>query len=122
MSSFAGHLYGKKMEKICLGSNRGLWQEFQMDTSTIRVTLEGDKVKAHVPIREVVTCDRSLSWFVGNSLADAACGSAAEDGVRKSEAAQDLKKWETLAFDIALRIATLEAEAWEAEPMVFAPA
>ena len=84
----------KEFQKRLGAKNDDLWKELDRLRKERGIKLEAEKMKAHVSSRSLINGDHSLNRFVGNFLADAVCGATAKDGIRVSEAAQELRTWE----------------------------
>ncbi len=65
------------------------------------------KVEAHAPPREVMDGRRGLADDLGNHVADAAAGAAAEAVLDLSDAARRADVWERRTFQIARRLAAI---------------
>ena len=103
------------------GQNGDLWTLLDDTLRRRSLRVQVAKVKSHAE-KQVLAGRLGVEDFIGNLLADAGAGIAAESSV-DGLAAQHASLWETRAFLIAKRLAVLEAEAWEARPkLVPAPA
>ena len=99
---------------LLAGGNGDLW-EILLDAIQQRsLCVTCAKVKAHAE-RQVLQGTVGLQEFLGNALADAGAGAAAEAAVSSVDA-QQTSLWEERAFLIARRLAVVEASLWPDEP------
>ena len=100
--------------RLLQGANGDLWA---LLIETIRCkSLEVDpaKVKAHAE-KQVLLGKVELQEFLGNALADAGAGAAAEEAVSTPEA-REVSIWQGRCFLIARRLAIIEASLWPDGP------
>ncbi len=71
-----------------------------------------NKVAAHQHLASAISGQQSLFDYLGNHLADAAAGAAAERALAASERAEAIATWECRAFIVAKRLAFIEAWHW----------
>jgi hypothetical protein len=83
-----------------------------VEAKKLRIT--ADKVEAHGE-QAVLRGQMRLQEYLGNLLADAGAGAAAQVSV-DSHAAQSMSIWASRVFLIARRWAIIDAEAWSSEP------
>ncbi len=101
-------------EALAFGTNGDLWN-LLLDTIQQRaLQVEPHKVKADAE-KQVLLGEVELQHFLGNVLADAGAGAAAENAVNNL-VAQDVSQWEGRAFLIAKRLAAIEAGIWSSAP------
>lgn len=96
-----------RQEILRRGGNGDLWT---MLIDTIRrrsLDIVAEKVKGHAE-KQVLQGLVTLEEFLGNVLADAGAGAAAEFAIPQL-AAQDVSQWQGRAFLIARRLAIIEA-------------
>ena len=100
--------------RLLQGANGDLWA---LLIETIRCkSLEVDpaKVKAHAE-KQVLLGKVELQEFLGNALADAGAGAAAEEAVSTPEA-REVSIWQGRCFLMARRLAIIEASLWPDGP------
>ncbi len=97
-------------------ANGDLWSRFVACRESRSAAIDVQKVEAHAPPGEVLKGLREFDKFIGNHIADAAAGAAAEMVLDRSEHARSIETWERRAFLIARRLATIEAWHWEHVP------
>ena len=85
------------------------------------VDLCAQKVAAHTPLSVLVRGQVDIRDFLGNHLADAVCGGAADAARLAEPASAEVEQWEARAEAIAMRIGILEAAAWSEEAPSFEP-
>ncbi len=74
------------------------------------------KVKAHIEPTDVLSGGHDIQDFIGNHLADACAGAAAQIALEESDAARVVAAWEQRGYLVARRLATVEAWHWAQEP------
>ena len=99
-------------DKLCSGSNGDLWQLADgLEDGNLRTC----KVKAHAE-KEVLQGTMCPSLYLRNALADAAADASTELMVEPL-ACQEAEKWEGVAYNVAMRLAAIEAEVWAKTPL-----
>ena len=73
-------------------------------------------MKSHTALRTLLVPDAPVRDFIGNWLADAVCGEAAEGACVSSAATPIIEQWCARTVLICKRIAILEASAWTQGP------
>ncbi len=99
---------------LSAGTNGDLWSMFFGIVRDRSLSVSPRKVKAHGE-SQVLRGSMGLQDFLGNVLADAGAGVAAEDAVHPLQA-QDASEWQVRAFLVARRLAIIEADLWCDEP------
>jgi hypothetical protein len=112
----------KRRGRMSATVNGDLWHKLQSTVKEREVDLTTLKVEAHVDPEAMVNEERSIGDFLGNHLADAAAGAAAERALSGSVRAAAVARWESRTVAIARRLASIEAWHWaNSEPAVYAP-
>ena len=112
---------GKARENQAAGRNADLWQCLRGEVAGRRGGVGLTKVKAHLTAEDVVDSGKPVDDFVGNILADAAAGAAADWELNKKEEIRRTLMWEKRAYFIACRLGVIEARAWAKEPSMVPP-
>ncbi len=100
--------------RLARGRNGDLWSELGTVTEGTAAATTISKVKAHrAPAEMLADPTLSVADFLGNHLADACAGAAAECALRDSPTARMVERWERRAYLVALRLAAVEAWHWE---------
>ncbi len=94
------------------GFNGDLWTALNADGAARKRSTLITKVKAHRSPREMLSGQHSICDFIGNHLADASAGAAAEQALQQNEAARVVERWEQRARLVAHRLAAIEAWHW----------
>ena len=93
------------------GANGDLWAQVGEGPTGAEVA----KVKAHTAWSAVVGGRQTITEYVGNHLADIACGVAAEMAQARGGIIEWVEQWTTRAYLAALRLAYVEAALWKRE-------
>ncbi len=105
-------------ERARQGTNGALWSrlldklQHRGNVCTMR------KVKAHLSLADIVRGHGTVEDILGNQVADAAAGAAAERALTDSDHAQTVERWTQRAFKIAQRLAVIECWHWQQEPQL----
>ena len=84
--------------------------------------MRANKVRAHARLSEVVAGSVAPEEFLGNLVADAAAGLAAQESTyANGPNLRRARQWDELGVLIAKRLAVLEAERWDSGPRRVAP-
>ncbi len=102
----------QRLQKARSTANGGLWARLARTTADRDVHLRITKVKAHVKPADIIRNGGSVVDYIGNHLADAAAGTVAEKMLSGSNRAAAIARWESRAFEIARRLARIEAWHW----------
>ncbi len=105
----------------CKGANGSMWEDLYRETDDKGLTVNVDKVKAHVDVKEYVQGQMVMRDFVGNFLADALAGAAAQRAQSDLAPSLEVERWHGRAFMIAKRLACIEAHAWQRQRTLCAP-
>ncbi len=97
-------------------ANGDLWAELERITDARGVNLAISKVDAHMHPVQVINGLASVEDYLGNHLADAAAGAAADKALARSERAHAIAQWELRGFLVARRLAYIEAWHWQEAP------
>ena len=102
--------------RLLHGLNGDLWAMLQGTIQERSLQLLPCKVKAHAE-EQVLLGHMDLEDFLGNALADAAAGAAAEEAVSAPQAS-DASTWRGRCYLIARRLACIEAALWREGPVL----
>ncbi len=105
----------------CKGVNGSLWEDLYKEADDKRLTISAVKVKAHVDVQGYAVGQMAMCDYVGNFLADALAGAAAQRSQSDVAATLEVERWHGRAFMIARRLAAIEAQAWQQQRTVCAP-
>ncbi len=105
-----------RLARAMRSANGDLWSRFDACRKSRTAALDIRKVEAHAPPSEVLSGQRSFQEYIGNHIADAAAGAAAEVALDRSDRARVIEIWERRAYLIARRLASIEAWHWEHVP------
>ncbi len=103
-----------KQAALKAGLNGDLWTLLLDVVQAKSLRLSTSKVKGHAE-KQILRGQVSLRDFLGNVLADAGAGAAAEAAI-DTAVAQHNSLWESRAFLIAKRLAVIEASLWQDGP------
>ena len=95
-------------KQLCQGANGDVWQQLRENLRD-QGKLKAKKVKSHLPFTAIGEGHITLQDYVLNNLADAAAATAAEEAQFPTEVQAWHAQWQSRAFLVALRIATVEA-------------
>ncbi len=105
-----------RLNRARRAANGDLWSRFAACRESRSSAMNVRKVEAHAPPGEVLNGLRDFDKYIGNHIADAAAGAAAEMVLDQSVQARSIEMWERRAFLIARRLAAIEAWHWEHVP------
>ncbi len=103
-----------RQASLCAGANGDLWCLLIATIQQRSLSVTATKVKAHAE-SQVLVGTVEMEDFLGNALADAGAGAAAEVAVNTVEA-QEASLWQERAFLVARRLAIIEASLWQEGP------
>ncbi len=106
----------QRLERCCRGANGDLWVQFAQTNRAKTCPMSISKVRAHALPAEALSGHHDLEDFVGNHIADAAAGAAAEAAPAANTAARRVEAWERRTVLIARRLAAIEAWHWANQP------
>ncbi len=106
----------ERLGKARAKANGDLWAEYLEGVKEAGADLNAVKVKAHMEPKELLNGKANLEHFMGNHVADAAAGAAAEMALEANAQATIVERWNQRAFLIARRLAAIEAWHWVNEP------
>ena len=98
-------------ESICR-PNSDLRASVDGDVRRTKAVVDPSWTEGHPKAFDVAAGRACLRRALGNILADAAAGGAAELAYSHNPAGPEAYKWEAISYLVALRLATLEAQAW----------
>jgi len=96
------------------GVNADAWERLRVAAE--ERSLSSERAPAHQALAALVAGKADALLYLGNLLADSAAGTAAARAQSTSATADRIRLWESRAYKIALRLATIEALHWEAGP------
>ncbi len=108
-------------DKLRKGKNGDLWNRLLSRLGSSNGLLVPIKVRAHTRPDELAAGTGTIEEVIGNHLADAAAGAAAEDALSRSDAARAIARWEQRAFCITRRLALIETWHWKQGKVTMAP-
>ncbi len=105
-----------KTSRARRGANGDLWSQLARLHKGRGAPLHIAKVTAHSKPVDVLEGRVDVANFLGNHLADAAAGAAAERALHSNERAQLVERWHQRAYLIAKRLAAIESWHWQNSP------
>ncbi len=107
---------GQRLERCSRGANGDLWAQYAQANRAKPCPMSVSKVRAHALPAEALCGRHDLEDFIGNHIADAAAGAAAESSLAANAAARKVEAWERRTFLIARRLAAIEVWHWTNDP------
>ncbi len=106
---------GRQTRARC-GANGDLWSSWAKLDGSRSEPVHVTKVAAHASPVQVLNGSRCFADYIGNHIADAAAGAAAERALEENEHARLVERWEARTFLIARRLAAIEVWHWQNDP------